>query len=126
MFTLYWSVRPFGAAMLLACKDFDGYSLYLLEPSGECQRYFGNAVGKGRQNAKNELEKLKLGELTCEEGVKALARIIFATHDEKDKEFEARPYHTAPKCSGHLVTLLLRENSPRRLRKWSPKWCWSG
>ena len=40
--------------------------------------------------------------------IKALARIIFATHDEKDKEFEARPYHCAPKCSGHLVTLLLR------------------
>jgi 20S proteasome alpha/beta subunit len=44
MFTLYWSVRPFGASMLLACKDFDGYALYLLEPSGECQRYFGGAV----------------------------------------------------------------------------------
>lgn len=88
MFTLYWSVRPFGAAMLLACKDFDGYSLYLLEPSGECQRYFGNAVGKGRQAAKNEIEKLKMAEMTAEEGVKALARIIYATHDEKDKDFE--------------------------------------
>lgn len=59
---------PVGASMLLACKDFDGYSLYLLEPSGECQRYFGNAVGKGRQAAKNEIEKLKMAEMTCEVG----------------------------------------------------------
>mmetsp|Transcript_41657 Transcript_41657/g.102634 ORF Transcript_41657/g.102634 Transcript_41657/m.102634 type:complete len:250 (-) Transcript_41657:166-915(-) len=88
MFTLYWSVRPFGASTLLAVKDFDGYSLYLLEPGGECQRYFGTAVGKGRQNAKNEIEKLKMAEMTCEEGVKALARIVYATHDEKDKDFE--------------------------------------
>jgi 20S proteasome subunit alpha 7 len=88
MFTLYWSVRPFGAATLLACKDFDGYSLHLLEPSGECQRYHGTAVGKGRQAAKNEIEKLKMSEMTCEEGVKAVARIVYAVHDEKDKEFE--------------------------------------
>jgi len=88
LFTLYWSVRPFGASSLLACKDYEGYHLYLLEPSGECQRYFGTAVGKGRQAAKNEIEKLKLTEMTAEEGVKAVARIIYAIHDEKDKDFE--------------------------------------
>ena len=88
MFTLYWSVRPFGASALLACKDADGYALYLLEPSGECQRYHGNAVGKGRQAAKNEIEKLELGKMTCVEAVKHVARIIYAAHDEKDKEFE--------------------------------------
>ena len=60
----------------------------LLEPSGECQRYHGAAVGKGRQAAKNEIEKLKLGEMSCEEAVKAVARIVYATHDEKDKDFE--------------------------------------
>ena len=44
--------------------------------------------GKGRQAAKNEIEKLKLGEMSCEEAVKAVARIVYATHDEKDKDFE--------------------------------------
>lgn len=88
MFTLYWSVRPFGASTLMAVKDAEGYALYLLEPSGECQRYHGAAVGKGRQAAKNEIEKLKLGEMSCEEAVKAVARIVYATHDEKDKDFE--------------------------------------
>ena len=50
MFTLYWSVRPFGAAVLLAVRDpaTGKYELYLVEPSGECQRYRGMAIGKGR------------------------------------------------------------------------------
>jgi 20S proteasome subunit alpha 7 len=88
LFTLYWSVRPFGASSLMACKDNEGYSLYLLEPSGECQRYHGAAVGKGRQAAKNEIEKLDLGNLSALEAVKHVARIVYATHDEKDKDFE--------------------------------------
>ena len=72
----------------MACKDNEGYSLYLLEPSGECQRYHGAAVGKGRQAAKNEIEKLYLGNLSALEAVKHVARIVYATHDEKDKDFE--------------------------------------
>ena len=90
MFTLYWSVRPFGAAVLLAVRDpaTGKYELYLLEPSGECQRYHGMAIGKGRQAAKNEVEKLKLGEMSCLEAVKEAARIIVTTHDEKDKDYE--------------------------------------
>lgn len=39
------------------------------------QRYYGAAVGKGRQAAKNEVEKLKLGEMTCREGIKAVAKM---------------------------------------------------
>ena len=39
------------------------------------QRYFGTAVGKGRQGAKNEIEKLKLEEMTCREGIKAVAKM---------------------------------------------------
>ena len=89
LFTLYWSVRPFGASSLMAVKDeHDGYALYLLEPSGECQRYHGAAVGKGRQAAKNEIEKLDLGNLSCLQAVKDVARIVYSTHDEKDKDFE--------------------------------------
>lgn len=90
MFTLYWSVRPFGAAVLLAVRDpaTGKYELYLVEPSGECQRYRGMAIGKGRQAAKNEIEKLDLGNLSAAEAVRHVARIVYATHDEKDKEFE--------------------------------------
>ncbi len=39
------------------------------------QRYFGAAVGKGRQAAKTEIERLKLGELTCRQGVMEVAKM---------------------------------------------------
>lgn len=39
------------------------------------QRYFGTAVGKGRQGAKNEIEKLKLEEMSCREGITAVAKM---------------------------------------------------
>ena len=39
------------------------------------QRFFGTAVGKGRQAAKTEIERLKLGELSCEQGVTEVAKM---------------------------------------------------
>lgn len=39
------------------------------------QRYFGTAVGKGRQAAKTEIERLNLGELTCRQGVMEVAKM---------------------------------------------------
>ncbi|KAL6009796.1 Phosphoprotein associated with glycosphingolipid-enriched microdomains 1 [Asimina triloba] len=52
-------------------------------------RYFGAAIGKGRQGAKTDIEKLKLSEMTCREGVIEVAKIIYKLHDEaKDKAFE--------------------------------------
>merc|ERR1711871_1005677 len=87
--TLYWSLRPFGAAVLLGVYDEDGPQLYMVEPSGVTYNYFGCAVGKGRQADKVEMEKLNLKEMTCREAVKEVAKIIYGVHDEvKDKEFE--------------------------------------
>lgn len=83
VFNLYWYVRPFGTAMLLATFDKDGPQLYLIEPSGTAHRYFGTAVGKGRQAAKTEIERLKLDELTCEQGVMEVAKILLSVHDEE-------------------------------------------
>jgi len=89
LFTLYWSVRIFGVGALLACYDRDGPALYMVEPSGHSFKYSGSAIGKGRQYAKTELEKLNLGELTCREAVVEVAKIIYGSHDEtKDKAFE--------------------------------------
>eukprot|EP00301_Raphidiophrys_heterophryoidea_P026797 c932_g1_i1.p1 GENE.c932_g1_i1~~c932_g1_i1.p1 ORF type:complete len:272 (-),score=78.49 c932_g1_i1:669-1427(-) len=90
LFTLYWHVRPFGASVLIGFYDkTEGAQLYLAEPSGLVHRYFACAIGKGRQGAKTELEKLKLNELTCRQALVDVARIIHSTHDEnKDKPFE--------------------------------------
>ncbi|KAH8988602.1 20S proteasome subunit [Lactarius akahatsu] len=89
VYTLYSSVRPFGCSTILGGIDKDGPSIYVIEPSGVFYGYNGAAVGKGRQLAKTELEKLKLSELTTREAVFEAARIIHLVHDDaKEKEFE--------------------------------------
>lgn len=123
MYTLYSSVRPFGISTILGGVDKTGPNLYVVEPSGVFfvslrrifsvrslanppQGYHGAAVGKGRQLAKTELEKLKLTELSTREAVFEAARMwvqifsqvhsdltyvssIHLVHeDNKEKEFE--------------------------------------
>lgn len=89
MHTLYWYLRPFGAAALVGSYDDKGPELYMIEPSGVSYRYFGVAIGKARQGAKTELEKTDFKKVTCREAVKEIARIIYYLHDEvKDKPFE--------------------------------------
>mmetsp|Transcript_9857 Transcript_9857/g.30375 ORF Transcript_9857/g.30375 Transcript_9857/m.30375 type:complete len:255 (+) Transcript_9857:57-821(+) len=88
-YTLYSSVRPFGCASILAGVDKDGPAVFVIEPSGVSWGFHAAAVGKGRQTAKTELEKLKLEEMTCREALKEAARIIALVHDDtKDKPFE--------------------------------------
>ena len=77
LFTLYWSVRPFGASVILATKDSNGYHMYVLEPSGECHKMNGCAIGKNKAAAKTEIEKLKFGEVLAKDCVKELARVIY-------------------------------------------------
>ncbi len=48
-----------------------------MEPSGLTYNYFGCAIGKGKQPAKVEIEKLKLGELTCREVFLFFSGFIF-------------------------------------------------
>lgn len=89
-YTLYSSVRPFGASAILAVMDAnDGPQLYMVEPSGVYWGYFGCAAGKGKQIARTEIEKLDLKNMTAVEAVKEVARIIHLAHDEsKDREYE--------------------------------------
>ncbi|KAK9844201.1 hypothetical protein WJX81_007837 [Elliptochloris bilobata] len=87
LFSLYWYSRPYGTASLLAVYDDDGPQLYLIEPSGAGHRFFGTAVGKGRQAAKTEIERLKLHEISCEQGINEVAKILHSVHDE-EKPFE--------------------------------------
>ena len=96
LYTLYWSVRPFGAAVLLACADApapgasapSSASLFAIDTAGEVFRFFGTALGKGRQQAKTEIERLQLAQLSCRDALAELAKIIHRCHDEKDKAFE--------------------------------------
>eukprot|EP01114_Cavostelium_apophysatum_P006434 TRINITY_DN1773_c0_g1_i1.p1 TRINITY_DN1773_c0_g1~~TRINITY_DN1773_c0_g1_i1.p1 ORF type:complete len:251 (-),score=43.90 TRINITY_DN1773_c0_g1_i1:50-802(-) len=88
-YTLYGHVRPFGVSTIIGAWDADGPQLFMIEPSGLSYGYYGTAVGKGRQAAKGELEKLKLSEMTVVQATKEVAKIIYSVHDDvKDKEFE--------------------------------------
>lgn len=90
-YTLYWSVRPFGCSVLLGTVDEETKkpSLYSIEPTGLVFKYKGQAIGKGRQSAKTEIEKLLDGpEKTCKEMLPLAAKIIHKVHDEKDRDFE--------------------------------------
>lgn len=88
-YTLYSSVRPFGASVIFASFNDDGPALYMMEPSGLFFGFKGVAIGKGKQIAKTEIEKLKFNEMDALQAVKEAARIIHIVHDDaKDKDFE--------------------------------------
>ncbi|XP_041352670.1 proteasome subunit alpha type-3-like [Gigantopelta aegis] len=88
-YTLYSSIRPFGVAVILGSYEEKGPQMYLIDPSGVSWGYYGCAVGKAKQAAKTEIEKLKMKDMTMRELVKEVAKIIHIVHDEvKDKTFE--------------------------------------
>jgi len=103
-YTLYSSVRPFGISTILGTVDENGPGLFVVEPSGVFFGYNGAAVGKGRQLAKTELEKLKLNELSMREAVMEAARIIHLVHDDaKEKEFELEMSWIGPESNNQHV-----------------------
>lgn len=87
--TRYGWIRPFGCCLMFgAYNKEEGPSLYMIEPSGVSWGYFGCAIGKGKQEAKTEIEKLNLSELGLRDAVKEAAKIIYKCQDEtKDKQF---------------------------------------
>jgi 20S proteasome subunit alpha 7 len=88
-YTLYSFMRPFGCSVILSSYDDDGPHMYSIEPSGVCHGYFGCTVGKGKQAAKTEIEKIKMKDMNLRQLVDEVSRIIYTVHDEvKDKAFE--------------------------------------
>ncbi|KAI6183578.1 Proteasome subunit alpha type-3 [Aphelenchoides bicaudatus] len=84
IFTLGIS-RPYGASVFLTAYEpmaSKGAQIYLIEPSGLCYEYKAWSVGKHRQAAKTEIEKLKLDELTMDQLVKETVRILITIRDE--------------------------------------------
>jgi len=90
-YTLYSAVRPFGCSVILGTYDVAEKKpeMYMIDPSGVYHGYLGCAIGKAKQAAKTEMEKLTLSSMTCRELIKEAAKIIYIVHDEvKDKSFE--------------------------------------
>ncbi|KAF4526985.1 hypothetical protein B566_EDAN001532 [Ephemera danica] len=89
-YTLYSAVRPFGCSAIMGSYDpVDGPIMHVVDPSGVSHGYYGCAIGKAKQAAKTEMEKLKTADLGLKDLAKEAARIIYLVHDElKDKAFE--------------------------------------
>lgn len=89
MYTLHWSVRPFGSSVLIGSYTEEGPQLHAIDPSGVSYRFFATAIGKGKNGAKSQLEKLDLTTLTAREAVTEAAKVIYSQHDPaKDKPIE--------------------------------------
>mmetsp|Transcript_52055 Transcript_52055/g.102737 ORF Transcript_52055/g.102737 Transcript_52055/m.102737 type:complete len:275 (+) Transcript_52055:53-877(+) len=94
-FTIYGSLRPFGATAILSAYDEDTKTpeLYMLDPSGTSYRYHGCSAGKGANAAKTELEKIlnRAGNdgITCQKAVMELGKILHLIRDtSKEKPLE--------------------------------------
>eukprot|EP01098_Paradermamoeba_levis_P004212 TRINITY_DN181_c0_g1_i2.p1 TRINITY_DN181_c0_g1~~TRINITY_DN181_c0_g1_i2.p1 ORF type:complete len:251 (+),score=56.89 TRINITY_DN181_c0_g1_i2:52-804(+) len=116
VYTLYSHMRPFGTSVLVGGIDKKGPQLYMVEPSGIFWGYFGCAIGKGKQAAKTEIEKLKLTQLTCKEAINEVARIVYLIHDDvKDKEFELELSWVCPESNNQhqFVPVPVKEEAER-------------
>ena len=90
MSTIYASNRPFGTSLILAGHDsIKGLGLYMIEPSGSSYEYYGCASGRGKQLARNEIEKINFRELTVEAALPLITKILLKAQEEmKEKKQE--------------------------------------
>jgi 20S proteasome subunit alpha 7 len=61
----------------------------MVEPSGSCYQYYGCASGRGKQFCRNEIEKTNFRDLTVEEALPKVAKILLNAQEEmKEKKQE--------------------------------------
>ena len=90
MNTIYSHKRPFGTSVIMAVGDLlKGPTLWMIEPSGAVHQYYGCASGRGRQMARNEIEKGFFREATVQEALPRVAKMLLKAQEEmRDKKQE--------------------------------------
>ena len=74
--TMYLWARPYGCTVIISSFDaIKGPSLHMIDSSGTCFGYFGCGAGKGRQIARNEIEKMVPQSMTCKEAAFNVAKM---------------------------------------------------
>lgn len=113
-YTLFSAVRPFGASVMLSSWSHqDGAELYMIEPSGLSCGYYGCAIGKAKQTAKNNIESLieikvdgSIYLKTANDLLKEAAKIIYEIHDStRDKDFLLELSWVGEMTNGYNVIL---------------------
>lgn len=77
-----------GTSMILGTwSPNKNYALYMIEPSGQCFEYYGCASGRGKQLARNEIEKRNFREMTMEQALPEITKILLKAQEEmKEKK----------------------------------------
>lgn len=78
VYTQYGGIRPFGVSLLIAGVDESGPKLYEAEPSGAMTGYYADAIGSGKKEADEYLEKNYKESMTLDDafevGINALKK----------------------------------------------------
>ena len=75
--------RPFGAALLFGGIDDEGPAVYCCDPSGTYTKWSAKAIGAGSEGAQNALEEQYNEDLTLEEGVQLVLKVLRQVMEEK-------------------------------------------
>jgi len=84
-FTQYGGMRPFGVSFIIGGVDESGKRLFETEPSGALAEYKAIAIGAGRNEAMDLLEKEFKDEMSYEEGILLMLKAIKRTLPETEK-----------------------------------------
>lgn len=90
MSTVYANYRPYGTSIVIAGHDhIKGFGLYMIEPSGALYEYYGCSSGRGKQIARNEIEKTNYRDMTVTEALPLIAKVLLRSQEEmKEKKQE--------------------------------------
>lgn len=81
-YTQYGGLRPFGVSLLYAGWDVsNGFQLYQSDPSGNYGGWKATAIGANSQAAQNILKQDFKDEITLEEAVKLIIKVLSKTMD---------------------------------------------
>jgi 20S proteasome subunit alpha 7 len=104
MSTVYASYRPFGTSLIFASRDhIKGLGLYMVEPSGSVYEYYGCASGRGKQLARNEIEKLNFRELTVDQALPHIAKILLKAQEEMKEKKQELELSVLTESAGHKI-----------------------
>lgn len=84
-FTQYGGVRPFGVSFIIGGIDSKGFRLFETEPSGALAEYKAIAIGKGKKEAMEVLEKDFRDGLTKQDAIQLVLEIMKKAGSEKGK-----------------------------------------
>ena len=109
MATIYANYRPIGTSIIFGIHDtFKGTQLFMVEPSGGCFQYYGCASGRGKQMARNEIEKIKFQEKTVEESLPLIAKILLKCQDVMKDSKQELELSILSESTGHKHKVLER------------------